>query len=1646
MAGNRDEEDRHGHAMGATFGAQQFESHSGGLQYTSYHEHNYHNHNRNHSQSQSQSTSYQPQHLHPTPILIHSDAYPTALDQHRPLSPSHFSHAHNNLQAFNANATNILPVDVDVVEPDDFYKNYRGFDTSVTTPSGHSGLMASAIPTPRQTQNASLRSNGNGTTPRHPTIPSAARTGLRPSSRSVSAPIDDKTSSTGAKSRPIAYGSGQKPSVKDLKKRFDQQAAQPTSNSTARKVIPRISTRETSSPGASKSTACPTSPTNAQTSYASLRSSVTRGLDSGTASTLKRSTQRNRSVTEDQVSNNSQSFASRIGKPRASLGAQAPASKSMVSLSQPGSPTSIPPVPQSRGLLFGEILPTESNVRIAGYGIEGVRPRRTSESNLQNPALHLRSLSHPDAEPSSPTDWYRSPADGSRGVHGHTDTNGSIRPRRSRNRSHSDLAGSKPSPQLRITPISRPHPAPANPTSEATPSSRLPVAVRKLNSPVDSPSPSSTRSNSPSTHKRPSAQEKLARATNATRAKTPTNVPSSKRVNRPGTITPNGNTRLNAYISAPPPKLSPPLRSSRPRQPVSAATTASSRLKVIDRERGLDNRLNVKPSEQSTRRRKISMGPIDFESRREQIKLSYTKSIRETEARAAVRKAEEERRKKAEAEARAAKAAARAAEREREEQERIEKEKLEREAKERERLEEERLERERSEMERLEEERLEQERRAGESEETLVKDDSRAVDRAETPETPETSIIEQPILTITTSVAPSRQMDILRRESSKIHNSPTLGIPGSFPDLAAAEDEAPPSAVSNTTEFDIEPQTEPPVPEIPVQAEFEVVDRANENQQSTYTEAEYRSPFDEELFNDDDMSIKISLDAPPEIDALYINSAAIEAGSNTNPTDSRGQDDDEYEPKPLESPPTRTTVTIIGRNSDFQPRDPERNEAAIATDFLHAEGQEDTDLQSEHSDAQLKLSYNADAFLNGDQNDELTRPDDYFIGPSVQDSVARMRDSTREPSEFGNDVATTEHDSPPAAYFDARTTSDMPQSLTIPRTTDVKNRISQTTVWTDYSIDSQNAYSLYGAHERNLQHRDSSFRESTSVSELGSRSQSVQYNRDSREYPSSPEISPRGTYQDLDLSFDKDHQLPEIDTGDSFGIEYITRKNSAAVSSIPDLPDHAPPPPPDVASFPDATSSAAPSEYFDDTRPSSYMRTSKDDRSVFSMDPSLRESEDFAQSESAPQSLYQTLPDFSEGLPGRSAYPDSRQSLAESADKPEEDPTLSPQERKRLFTRLETIKELVDTEAFFIRDMNIVEEIYKGTAEACPQLDDTTIKLIFRNTDQIIAFHSSFLSELKEGVSSVYTPKIHRNIPRDTSTLADGSPQSAGSKPSSSQLSDEDDRHTSLGPIFIRNIEKMKAVHEAFLKNSDHAAKRLIQIQEDPTVKVWLNECNEVARDLTKAWNLDSLLIKPMQRITKYPNLIIQLLHETPQDHPDRPQLESAKGSLENAIVDINKTKKNFELVGQIVGRKRKESDVKAGFARAFGKRVDKLQTASNRPPEDPEYLKLHEKFGDDYLRLQVVLRDVEYYTRQVTGYVHEFLQYLSSMELVMRLQPSPHPELESKWVRFNVSMRDVEKVALEQHVSCFPYLRLNKDYILTLEGKTALPSSKTSH
>ncbi|PBP24577.1 RhoGEF domain-containing protein [Diplocarpon rosae] len=488
------------------------------------------------------------------------------------------------------------------------------------------------------------------------------------------------------------------------------------------------------------------------------------------------------------------------------------------------------------------------------------------------------------------------------------------------------------------------------------------------------------------------------------------------------------------------------------------------------------------------------------------------------------------------------------------------------------------------------------------------------------------------------------------------------------------------------------------------------------------------------------------------------------------------------------------------------------------------------------------------------------------------------------------------------------------------------------------------------------------------------------------------------------------NQLLLISSGAGLGLGLTeTSAGSDLNFTAPLRPDYSPPPPPEAEDLSAAFRRPTPPSNPHNRRPLScaYQSSLNGHQNV----DSGRASDDL----DSPRASISTLRSSTQ-VSFDDANNDSKAKLQSDLTMTDEEKAAAEATRKRLFKRMMSIKELIDTEAIYIKDMNVVEEIYKGTAEACPKLDPSDIKSIFRNTNEIVEFSTMFLDELKLAAASIYSPR------KRSRSKANGSPPSTERYSVATTLSDETDdqkdRKTFIGMNFGKHLQPMQAIYTEYLKNSELANARLTALQTDSAVKVWLSECNSVAKDLTGAWDLDALLVKPVQRITRYQLFMTQIRESTPPDHPDYPALVSAGQELGSLLQNIDDLKKRIHMVGKIVGRKRKESDVRTGIAKAFGRRADKHAANPNRPPDDEAYVRCHEKFGDDYLRLQVILRDAEYQTREATNYVHNNLRLFSSMELFMRLGATSYPEIESKWVHFNMSMRDVGTVGLEDHVA----------------------------
>lgn len=365
--------------------------------------------------------------------------------------------------------------------------------------------------------------------------------------------------------------------------------------------------------------------------------------------------------------------------------------------------------------------------------------------------------------------------------------------------------------------------------------------------------------------------------------------------------------------------------------------------------------------------------------------------------------------------------------------------------------------------------------------------------------------------------------------------------------------------------------------------------------------------------------------------------------------------------------------------------------------------------------------------------------------------------------------------------------------------------------------------------------------------------------------------------------------------------------------------------------------------------------------------------------------------------------------------------------------------ELVDTEAAFNKDMNVLIEIYQGTAIAVPDLKPTDIRIIFRNATQITDMSRDFLADLKETVMPVYAHRSARAKARTGEGQHIGTETATMMYPTlpTSEIIEakQNDEKTAVGQVFLKHIPVMLKAFTRFINGSKAATVRIQELTaQHPSIKVWLEECNDAASDLSAAWDLGSMLVKPMQRMTKYPMMIMDLLKQTPKNderrrivgHPDREALDDAYVQMQDVVKKVNEDTARVELVLCALSehQKKKELAASGNIVKMF--RRDKTEIASlDRASEDPKYLFCVDRYHSEFARIEIIIRDIQGYIDKVDKQTSDFLRLLSAIELVMRATASPFPELESKWARFNLSMRDMGTIGLEQHVSTRFPLRL---------------------
>jgi hypothetical protein len=128
------------------------------------------------------------------------------------------------------------------------------------------------------------------------------------------------------------------------------------------------------------------------------------------------------------------------------------------------------------------------------------------------------------------------------------------------------------------------------------------------------------------------------------------------------------------------------------------------------------------------------------------------------------------------------------------------------------------------------------------------------------------------------------------------------------------------------------------------------------------------------------------------------------------------------------------------------------------------------------------------------------------------------------------------------------------------------------------------------------------------------------------------------------------------------------------------------------------------------------------------------------------------------------------------------------------------------------------------------------------------------------------------------------------------------------------------------------ASARLVELQADPGHAAYLKDCWALIKPHTHAWNLDSMLIKPVQRITKYPLLFDDLLASTTPVHPDYFNIRSASELARSMATEIDEAKRRKDVVAGVIKKtpvtaSRDAKQLKGKGLKIF--RKDKLSTST---------------------------------------------------------------------------------------------------------------------
>uniref|UniRef100_A0A4W3ITP5 Intersectin 2b n=1 Tax=Callorhinchus milii TaxID=7868 RepID=A0A4W3ITP5_CALMI len=192
--------------------------------------------------------------------------------------------------------------------------------------------------------------------------------------------------------------------------------------------------------------------------------------------------------------------------------------------------------------------------------------------------------------------------------------------------------------------------------------------------------------------------------------------------------------------------------------------------------------------------------------------------------------------------------------------------------------------------------------------------------------------------------------------------------------------------------------------------------------------------------------------------------------------------------------------------------------------------------------------------------------------------------------------------------------------------------------------------------------------------------------------------------------------------------------------------------------------------------------------------------------------------------------------------------TMLPMERKRQGY----IHELIQTEERYLEDLQLVLEVFQKPMAESGLLTEAELGIIFVNWKELIMSSTKLFKALR-----VRKKTVGEKMPVQI-----------------------------IGDILAAELSHMQAYIRFCSCQLNGAGILQHRTDEEPEFKDFLKRL--ASNPSCKGMPLSSFLLKPMQRITRYPLIIKNILENTPENHADRNYLKQALERAEELCSDVN--------------------------------------------------------------------------------------------------------------------------------------------------------------